>query len=277
MSTDHGFQLVAAMDPGLSMDPPGGETLELHPRDWIGQGGGKGEGFLRFKASDLELGGSMEFAFPRGLGAFKVNGGVGAYFHGGISPQEHVLPLLRMKFPKTGAGAKADVRVKLSMSKSKITNRIFTLTIETEGVGLFPGTERRVRLEMIAGKTVVGQAVAAGYGFEESTREKEGRLNQATSDQHTHVQRFFGAVNLTGVKIDLLDRVVNLPVGRGGWMLFAYYHTHRPPPPFSPPAFVATTNPFGSGPERWGSGAILRLSNFLGLKMEMGFAGNGRG
>jgi hypothetical protein len=171
MSTDHGFQLVAAMDPGLSMDPPGGETLELHPRVWIGQGGGKGEGFLRFKASDLELGGPMEFAFPRGLGAFKVKGGVGAYFHGGISPQEHVLPLVRMKVPKAGAGAKADVRVKLSMSKSKITNRIFTLTIETEGVGLFPGTARRVRLEMIAGKTVAGQAVVAGYGFEESTRE----------------------------------------------------------------------------------------------------------
>ncbi len=171
MCTDHGFQLVAAMDPGLSMDPPGGETLELHPRVWIGQGGGKGEGFLRFKASDLELGGSMEFAFPRGLGAFKVKGGVGAYFHGGISPQEHVLPLVRMKAPKAGVGAKADVRVKLSMSKSKITNRIFTLTIETEGVGLFPGTERRVRLEIIAGKTVAGQAVVAGYGFEESTRE----------------------------------------------------------------------------------------------------------
>jgi hypothetical protein len=171
MSTDHGFQLVAAMDPGLSMDPPGGETLELHPRVWIGQGGGKGEGFLRFKAGDLELGGPMEFAFARGLGAFKVKGGVGAYFHGGISPQEHILPLVRMKAPKAGAGAKADVRVKLSMSKSKITNRIFTLTIETEGVGLFPGTERRVRLEMIAGKTVAGQAVVAGYGFEESTRE----------------------------------------------------------------------------------------------------------
>ncbi len=171
MSTDHGFQLVASMDPGLSMDPPGGETLELHPRVWIGKGGGKGEGFLRFKASDLELGGAMEFAFPRGLGAFKVKGGVGAYFHGGISPQEHILPLVRIKAPKAGAGAKADVRVKLSMSKSKITNRIFTLTVEGEGVGLFPGTERRVRLEVIAGKTAVGQAVVAGYGFEESTRE----------------------------------------------------------------------------------------------------------
>lgn len=171
LSTDHGFQLVTAMDPGMSMDPPGGETLELHPRVWIGQGGGKGENFLRFKAGDLELGGSMEFAFPRGLGAFKVKGGVGAYFHGGISPQEHILPLVRMKAPKAVRGVKSDVRVKLSMSKSKITNRIFTLTIDTEPVGLFPGMERRVRVEMTAGKTIVGQAVVAGYGFEESTRE----------------------------------------------------------------------------------------------------------
>ena len=171
ISADHGFHLLDSMDPGLSMDPPGGDTLKLHPRVWIGQGGGTGDGFLRLKASDLELGGSLEFAFPRGLGAFKVKGGVGTYFHGGISPQEHILPLVRVKAPKASIGVKTDVRIKVTMSKTKITNRIFTITVEAEAQGLFPGVEKRVRIEAISGKETIGQAVVAGYGFEESTRE----------------------------------------------------------------------------------------------------------
>jgi len=171
ISADHGFHLVDSVDPGLSMDAPGGDTAELHPRVWIGQGGGAADGYLRCKASDLELGGSLEYAFPRGLGTFKVKGGVGSYFHGGISLQEHVLPLIFVKAPKAGIGARSDIRVKLSISKTKITNRIFTVTVDAESEGLFPGAEMRVRVEVFAGKDPVGQAVVAGYGYEESTRE----------------------------------------------------------------------------------------------------------
>jgi len=183
ISADHGFHLVEGMDPGLAMDSPGGETVKLHPRVWIGKGGGCGEGYLRLKASDLKMGGELEFAFPRGLGTFKVKGGVGAYFHGGISPQEHILPLLTAKAAKARAKEKSDIRIKLSMAKSKITNRLFTITIEPEAEGLFPSTERRLRLDVISGKAQVGSAVAAGYGFEEGTREvkvQPGKPNVVT-------------------------------------------------------------------------------------------------
>jgi len=183
ISADHGFHLVEGMDPGLAMDSPGGETVKLHPRVWIGKGGGCGDGYLRLKASDLKMGGELEFAFPRGLGTFKVKGGVGAYFHGGISPQEHILPLLTAKAAKARAKEKSDIRIKLSMAKSKITNRLFTITIEPEAEGLFPSTERRLRLDVISGKAQVGSAVAAGYGFEEGTREvkvQPGKPNVVT-------------------------------------------------------------------------------------------------
>lgn len=183
IAADHGFHFIDAMDPGLSMDSPGGDTVELHPRVWVGYGGGSADGYLRFKASDLELGGSLEVAFPRGLGTFKVKGGVGAYFHGGVSLQEHVLPLITALAKKTGPVVKADIRVKLSMAKAKITNRIFTVMLDAESIGLFPDGERRVRIDMVSGKTEVGSAVAAGYGFEESSRELTivaGKLNVVT-------------------------------------------------------------------------------------------------
>jgi len=183
LSADHGFQLLETLDPGLSMDPPGGETAEIHPRVWIGQGGAQAEGFLRVKASDLELGGELEFAFPLGLGTFKVKGGVSSYLHGGLSLQEQVLPLLTIQVqPKKTPGA-FGLKIKLSMAKSRITNRLFTVTVEAQAEGLFPEAERRVRLELRSGKEEIGAAVAAAYGFEEGAREltvKPGQPNVVT-------------------------------------------------------------------------------------------------
>ncbi len=98
ITADHGFLFTEGLELGLQMDAPGGNTVELHPRVWIGQGGTNGEGYFRVNASDLELGGPLEFAFPKGLGTFKVKGGVGSYFHGGPTLQENLLPLCRLKF-----------------------------------------------------------------------------------------------------------------------------------------------------------------------------------
>ncbi len=78
ITADHGFIFAEGPELGLQMDSPGGNTVEIHPRAWIGQGGASGEGYFRVKASDLELGGPLEFAFPKGLGTFKVKGGAGS-------------------------------------------------------------------------------------------------------------------------------------------------------------------------------------------------------
>jgi hypothetical protein len=183
ISADHGFQLLETIDPGLAMDTPGGDTVELHSRVWIGHGGSAADGYLRFKACDLELGGSLEFAFPRGLGTFKVKGGVGTYFHGGLSLQEHVVPLVTIKVRPRGALVSPGLKIKLSIAKAKITNRLFTVTVAAEVEALFPGREKLVRLDVLSGKEEVGSAVAAGYDFEESTREvkiKPGKPNVIT-------------------------------------------------------------------------------------------------
>ena len=80
ISADHGYLFVDDPDPGMMMDSPGGTTVELHPRVWVGKGGTVGKGYIRATASQLELGGELELAFPRGLACFRVKGGVGGSY-----------------------------------------------------------------------------------------------------------------------------------------------------------------------------------------------------
>lgn len=181
ITADHGFQMPGLEEPGLSMDSPGGQTVEIHPRVWIGRGGKAGDSFLRCQASDLELGGGLEFAFPKGIGTFRVPGGAGRYCHGGLSPQEHILPLLSLEVKGAAAGTVTGLKVKISLSKDRITNRIFMATLEAKADGLFPANEKRVRVEILSGKEEYGSAVAASSAFDEASKEMTVSLEKPTS------------------------------------------------------------------------------------------------
>lgn len=170
IAADHGFIYAPGIDPGLTMDAPGGKTVELHARAWIGEGGTAGAGFFRVKASDLGMQGSLEMAFPLGMGSFRVKGGVGAYVHGGVSPAENILPVVRLK-PVSMPGAASETRVHLTMSKPVITNRLFSVSVEMETEGLFAEKGRRLRFELLSGQQEAGRAATAAYGFEDGTGE----------------------------------------------------------------------------------------------------------
>lgn len=184
ITADHGFHIISREDRGLSVNPPGGETLLLHPRVWIGRGGREDDAFIRLTAKDIGLGGELELAFPRGLAVFTTRGGSGLYFHGGISPQEHILPLLSVSLSRQGSDENGlGMKISLSMAKQKITNRIFMVTLNSEPEGLFPEKERKIRLEIASGKEEVGAVVAAEYGFDEASKEitvEVGRKNSVT-------------------------------------------------------------------------------------------------
>lgn len=183
VSADHGFIFAEGFEAGLKMDPPGGDTAELHPRCWIGQGGTVAPGYFRVPASDLELGGALECAFPRGLGTFKVKGGTGAYFHGGASLQEQVLPVLHLTRQSVASDRGGRIRWAISMAKKAITNRIFSVTVSMETEEMFSPDPKTVRMELVSGKEVIGHAVMAAGGFDESTREivvETGRPNAVT-------------------------------------------------------------------------------------------------
>jgi len=183
IAADHGFIFAEGLDAGLSMDAPGGETVALHSRAWIGRGGVSADGFFRVNASDLELGGPLELAFPRSIGLFKVKGGSGPYFHGGPTLQEQIIPVCVLKARKARAEVGSELKLELKLAKPKVTNRFFSLTVTLTAEGLFGETQKRIRLEALSAKTEVGYAAVASYGYEEGTREiviASGKPNAVT-------------------------------------------------------------------------------------------------
>ncbi|SHJ91137.1 PglZ domain-containing protein [Desulfatibacillum alkenivorans DSM 16219] len=179
ITADHGYLFADRVDPGMFMDSPGGTVVELHPRAWIGKGGADANGYVRVSASELEYGGDLEMAFPRGLSCFKVKGGVGGYFHGGVSLQEMVIPVAVLNGKGAASvGATSGVTLKLEFGKSAITNRFFSMTATLETHGLFESENVRVRAAVLSNKKEVGFCAMAAYGYEEGSREITMRVNE---------------------------------------------------------------------------------------------------
>jgi len=172
ITADHGYLFADRIDPGMLMDSPGGIAAELHPRAWIGKGGADAEGYVRVAASELEFGGDLEMAFPRGLSCFRVKGGVGGYFHGGISLQEMVIPVAVLQSKATArVGAGAGMKIRLEFGKPAITNRFFSMLATLEVQGLFQTEDVRIRATVFSNKKEVGFCAMAAYGYEEGSRE----------------------------------------------------------------------------------------------------------
>jgi hypothetical protein len=180
---DHGYLFSEELDEGMKIDPPGGETLCLHRRCWVGRGGRASDEFIRVKAAQLGLGGDLEFAFPNGLGAFRVAGGNLAYFHGGFCLQELVIPVITARLSQQAdrrRGAVAAEEIALTISRDRITNRIFVVA----------ATYRSLVAEPIRVRGVVrfegqrtGEVATALYGFDPATKVvalEPGRENALT-------------------------------------------------------------------------------------------------
>jgi len=172
LTSDHGHLFGQEIDSGLKMDPPGGRKFGLHRRVWIGRGGKAGPGYLRVKAGEIGLEGNFDLAFPSSLGCFKSPGGGRSYFHGGLSLQEMIIPVLKLKAkPESAVAGTSESKISIQMEKAKVTNRLFTVLLTYEGGDLFAAEEKRVRVEVRSGKRLVGNAATAGYGFEDGTTE----------------------------------------------------------------------------------------------------------
>ncbi|MCL6478736.1 MAG: PglZ domain-containing protein [Peptococcaceae bacterium] len=167
ITADHGHLFGEELNDGMKLDPPGGDTLELHRRCWIGRGGSGSPAFLRFTAAELGHGGDLEFAFPIGTGGFKVKGGRQAYFHGGISLQELIIPVITFKMD-TVKPAKASDQFRLNTGKKEITNRLFTVSA-LYVPAMFSPSEYNVRLTAVEGGKEIAMAATAVYGFDEGT------------------------------------------------------------------------------------------------------------
>ncbi len=171
LASDHGYVFGEELDTDMKIDPPGGQTKDLHRRVWVGVGGSREDSFLRVPLSRMDLAEDLEVAVPWGFGAFKAPGGANAYFHGGMSPQEMAIPVVSLQ-PKRAAEAapSADLSWELTLNSKKISTRFLTVQVggRAERPQLFEPTLPRVRVEVRVGDAIVSEPVAATYGYSET-------------------------------------------------------------------------------------------------------------
>jgi hypothetical protein len=167
VSADHGHLFFANdRDESMRTDAPGGSTVDLHRRCWIGRGGATPPGCVRVDASSLGYVSDLEFVFPAAMGVFKAGGDL-AFHHGGPSLQELVVPVLTVRTKVREAERPSAGPIEASGLPEALTNRIFSVTFIYGAKQMLLGaTGIQVRpLLMAAGKQVgaVGMAVDAQF------------------------------------------------------------------------------------------------------------------
>lgn len=169
IATDHGYIFGEDLSDGEKINPPTGETVSIHRRAWVGRGGSpRGDCLMtevrRFGAvSDLVL------AVPWNLAAFRTPGPT-AYFHGGLSPQEILLPVI-VATPTAAAKGKGGRKLiwEVSLGSAKITARFLSVRIQARSGGLFEEGWPLVRVEVRSAGEACAVPVSATYGYQEAT------------------------------------------------------------------------------------------------------------
>lgn len=157
LSADHGHLFTHDdRDESMRVEAPGGATVDLHRRCWIGRGGTTPPGCVRVAAAELGYASDLEFVFPRGAGVFKAGGDLG-YHHGGPSLQELIVPVVTVRSTPTMANAAHLERLTVSNLPYEVTNRIFSVTMELGGpnLALF-STPTAVQPVLLSGTKQVG-------------------------------------------------------------------------------------------------------------------------
>jgi hypothetical protein len=169
VAADHGHLFFAAdREAAMRLDAPGGDTVDLHRRCWIGRGGATPPGSVRIQGAKLGYVTDLDIVVPASTSVFKAGGSL-AYHHGGASLQELVIPVVTVKLKTRGPAAAEKNAVRVTHDFGTVTNRIFSLQIElgSGAKGLFDA-QRVVRPIVLSGDRLVAKAgVAVGGTLED--------------------------------------------------------------------------------------------------------------
>lgn len=161
ISADHGHLFFATdRDESMRTDPPGGNTVELHRRCWIGRGGSTPPGCIRVPASALGYASDLEFVFPKASGVFRAGGDL-AFHHGGTSLQEMVVPVLTVRTQGREEPKKASANIAATGIPGVLTNRIFSVSFSMGDQQLLLGAPKlQIRPLLMSGDKQVGAVLA---------------------------------------------------------------------------------------------------------------------
>jgi hypothetical protein len=170
ISADHGHMMLPEIPAGDVVQSPPGGWLENKRRCRLGSGLSGGPGTITLKAAHVGIQGDVqEICLPIGFRVFSNGGG---YFHGGLSLQEAVVPVLVFRAVSEGQTVSGKPEVDIRYRSDRFTSRVIGLKIHLQS-DIF-GTPARVRIEAYDGKgagaALVGDA-ADCEARDERTRE----------------------------------------------------------------------------------------------------------
>ncbi len=157
VSADHGHLFFATdRDESMRTDAPGGNTVELHRRCWIGRGGTTPPGCVRVPASSLGYSSDLDLVFPASSGVFKAGGDL-TFHHGGPSLQELIVPVLTVRTKARPTATPSIEGIQVTGSPKVITNRVFSVTMElgSNKLALY-STDTMIRPLLVSGGRQVG-------------------------------------------------------------------------------------------------------------------------
>ncbi len=164
IATDHGFFLNPHTEAGDVCTKPNGDWLFVHDRLALGNGVSDSANFI-LSASHLGMRGDFEkVAGPRSLVAYRAGE---LYFHGGISLQECIVPVITIRLSKEQPRKeKARIKISYKTDAKHITSRFPVIDVEYEKkqMEMFV-QENEIELLLEAhdkNSNVVGEAKAGG-------------------------------------------------------------------------------------------------------------------
>jgi hypothetical protein len=208
ITADHGFvTLSRGLGPDRAIDPPPGGIGELHRRGWVGRGASTTPSTLRVPLASTGIPSDLDIIVPRGLAVFRA-GGSKQFFHGGLSPQEIVIPAIVID--TEAVAAPKELQVDVTIAGGRITTGAFAASVGFSG-NLFT-TEITVRVVAHgpSGSGVVARVVS-GDGFDPAT----GAVT-LTADGTPPILTFQVTANLeqdTTVDIEVFDARTGIRLG----------------------------------------------------------------
>jgi hypothetical protein len=208
IAADHGFvTLSRGLEANRSIDPPPGGTGHLHRRGWVGKGASTTESTLRVSLASTGVPSDVDLIVPRGLAVFRA-GGSKQFFHGGLSPQELVVPVIVVDTEP--APAPKQLQVDVSIAGGRITTGAFAATVGFAGDLFTSEITVRVVAKGAQGSDVVARVVS-GDGYDAATGSVALR-----ADGPSPVLTFQVTANLerdTTVEIEVLDARTGVRLG----------------------------------------------------------------
>lgn len=163
IATDHGFFMNTHAGAGDVCSKPAGNWIGIHDRCALGDGAGDGN-HLVVSAEKMAIRGDFaKFAAPHSLAAYRS--GL-LYYHGGISLQECVVPVITMQLKTSNQPTlhKASVAMSYKNGAKAITTRMPVIDLAVETADIF-STENEFEILLEAHDSkgeVVGEAKAGG-------------------------------------------------------------------------------------------------------------------